>query len=64
MKALGSALSLTMRVLSPSRLPPDRALDGSIVSTATRCPRAVRKLPKASISALLPAPGDAGQRRS
>ena len=46
-----------MRVLSPRIDPPERVLDGSMASTATRWPRARRRIPIASTKVLLPTPG-------
>src|SRR5262245_2528820 len=57
MKASAAAASRGMRVLSPRMLPPERALDGSTASTATRLPSPRRYSPKASMKVLLPAPG-------
>src|SRR5262245_25502245 len=57
MNASGATESRAMRVLSPRMLPPERALDGSTASTATRLPCAMRWRPKASMNVLLPTPG-------
>ena len=57
MKALSSAASRAIRVLSPRMEPPVRGLVGSTASTATRLPRPVSMTPKASISVDLPTPG-------
>ena len=46
-----------MRVLSPRMLPPESALEGSMVSTATLWPASTRFMPKESISVDFPAPG-------
>src|SRR5437899_2229759 len=46
-----------MRVLSPRMLPPERALEGSTASTATRLPSPIRCSPSASTNVLLPTPG-------
>ena len=46
-----------MRVLSPRIDPPLRRLDGSMASTATRWPAAVRRVPSSSMKVDLPAPG-------
>ncbi len=57
MYAISCTESFSMRVLSPRMEPPDTVLDGSIVSTATRCPLAIRYRPSASMKVLLPTPG-------
>ncbi len=57
MKASAARLSPSMRVLSPRMLPRVRLLVGSMASTATRWPAAMRANPSASMSVLLPAPG-------
>ena len=46
-----------MRVLSPRTLPPVTELLGSTAVTATFRPRSVSRVPRASMSVLLPAPG-------
>src|SRR3954471_14265886 len=46
-----------IRVLSPRIEPPDTVDEGSIASTATRCPLAMRNRPSASTKVLLPTPG-------
>jgi len=46
-----------MRVLSPRIDPPVRELDGSIASTATRCPASTTWRPRASMRVDFPAPG-------
>ena len=46
-----------MRVLSPRMLPPVRFELGSMASTATRWPAAVRCVPRASMNVDLPTPG-------
>jgi hypothetical protein len=38
-------------------LPPERALDGSTASTASRLPSPTRCMPKASMNVLFPTPG-------
>ena len=57
MKARASRLSRSMRVLSPRMLPPDRLLEGSMVSTATAWPLSTSTQPSASMNVLLPTPG-------
>ena len=57
MNACGSRASSSMRVLSPRIEPPDRLLDGSTASTATRWPAAVRWSPNDSMKVDLPTPG-------
>ena len=56
-KAPGSRLSRSIRVLSPRIEPPVRADDGSTARTATRRPDAVSIEPKLSIKVDLPTPG-------
>ena len=57
MKAASLTESRSMRVLSPRIEPPDTLDDGSIASTATRCPRSIRSSPSASMKVDLPTPG-------
>ena len=57
MKALGSRLSRSIRVLSPKIDPPERAELGSTASTATRMPCAVSIMPKLSMKVDFPTPG-------
>ncbi len=57
MKALGSRLSWSIRVLSPRIDPPEREEDGSTASTATRLPCAVSMVPNPSINVDFPTPG-------
>ena len=56
-KAFSSVESSSMRVLSPRMLPLERSLLGSIASTASRFPLAVKNFPKLSIKVLFPTPG-------
>ena len=46
-----------IRILSPRIEPPDRSLEGSIASTASRRPAAMARVPKASMKVDLPTPG-------
>lgn len=57
MKALGSRLRRSIRVLSPKIEPPERVDDGSTAKTATRLPCPVSICPKLSIKVDLPTPG-------
>ncbi|CAM5368098.1 hypothetical protein FALB51S_01697 [Frigidibacter albus] len=57
MKARGSRLRRSIRVLSPRMEPPERAEEGSTASTATRSPCAVSIIPKDSMKVDLPTPG-------
>ena len=46
-----------MRVLSPKIDPPEILEEGSIASTATRCPLSIKYRPRVSIKVDLPTPG-------
>jgi len=58
MKASGLTDRCSIRVLSPRMEPPVMVLDGSIASTATRCPRRISSSPRASMNVDFPAPGE------
>lgn len=56
-KAAGSTASRSIRVLSPRMEPPVLLDEGSTASTATRWPRPVSRVPKASMKVDFPTPG-------
>ena len=55
--ALGCTDKCSILVLSPKIDPPDTDEEGSIASTATRCPCPIKNKPRASMKVLLPTPG-------
>jgi hypothetical protein len=57
MKQKSDFASSSIRVLSPSMLPPVMGEDGSMAKTAIFFPDLTRKSPRASIKLLLPTPG-------
>ena len=66
MYARGSTARPSIRVLSPRIDPPLTADDGSTASTATLCPRPMRKVPNDSMNVDFPTPGapDSPMRRA
>ena len=56
-KAKGLEDNCSILVLSPSMLPFERSLEGSIANTASFFPCVMRCIPKASINVLFPTPG-------
>ncbi len=57
MNASGATARRCIRVLSPRIEPPETWLVGSIASTATRLPAAIRRVPSSSMNVDLPTPG-------